>query len=368
MRPIFLTILAVTAIWASCSVVLGSDVEYSRASWNGVPVHVVTANLNSPDLKVTVSLAKGGPGSSESFSSMLKRTGPAAAITGTFFCTRSLLPTGDIIIEGMPVYTGCLGKGVCITPYNTVEFVPYRQGHLSRWQGFETVLCAGPTLVQDGRILLFPRDEGFSDPNLFGKKKRTAIGVTDMNRLLMVVVDTPVHLRTLAKIMVHLGAVEAVDLDGGSSSALYCDGRRISAPGRSLTNLLVVYDNETDYFEHRQALAPQFRDTCFADSDINKELTRTAVLGSPAEDYFKSEVQPAGYLYGDWNIQSKDEHEIRLHSIDIIPDMDDHAPVSNTVVPIDVTPNLPDNSCFSPGDATARYRLGKPRGSNLPQI
>jgi len=242
----------------------GQNISYSKVFINGARVHVVTVNLNSPDLKVTVSLTKKGSGSAESFTSMLNRLQPAAAITGTFFCTRSLQPTGDIVIEGTNVHKGVVGTGVCFTADNTVRYVPFKWGHSAGWEGYDTVLCAGPTLVRNGSIFLCPKDQGFTDPGLFGKKKRTALGTTASNKLLLVVVDKPIQLRTLAKIMLSLGAVDAVDLDGGSSSALYHNGRTISHPGRKLTNLLVVYDSLTDYYHHRQALAPQFRNTVAA--------------------------------------------------------------------------------------------------------
>lgn len=256
----FLAIAGLLLISASCLAETGSNMAYRKTSWNGARVHVVYVNLNSPDLKVTVSLTKNGSGSSEPFSSMLNRLQPAAAITGTFFCTRSLLPTGDIVIEGKRVHSGSLGTGICFTPENSVEFVPFSTGQQTGWQGYDTVLCGGPTLVRNGRLFLSPRHQGFTDPALFRKKKRSALGITSSNKLLLVVVDTGVHLRALAKIMLHLGAVNAVSLDGGASSALYYDGRLISRPGRKLTNLLVVYDSLAGYYRHRQAPAPQLRE------------------------------------------------------------------------------------------------------------
>ena len=267
MKAGFLAVTICLVTWATCNAETASNITYEKIYWNGIPAHVVSANLNSPDLKVTVSLAERGAGTSESFSSMISRLEPDAAITGTFFCTRSLLPTGDIVIEGMPIYIGCLGKSVCIRPDNTVEFVPYIEGHKSGWAGFETVLSAGPTLVQDGKVYLILHREGFKDPGLFGKKRRAAIGVTDANKLLLVVVEKPIYMRTLANVMVHIGAVDAVDLDGGSSAALYCHGKRIAQPGRRLTNLLVVYDSLTEYCSHRQALAPEFRNAVLADAE-----------------------------------------------------------------------------------------------------
>lgn len=236
---------------------LAENVAYYMSAWNGAKIHVVTANLNSPELKVTVSLTKNGPGTAESFGSMINRLQPSAAITGTFFCTKSLQPTGDIVIDGTRVHRGTVGTGVCFTADNTVHFVPFTEGSRTGWQGYETVLCAGPTLVSRGRLAVNPRAQGFRDPGIFGKKRRTALGVTENNKLLLVAIDTPMELHALAKVMLHLGAAEAVDLDGGSSSALYQGGRHISKPNRTLTNLVLVYDNLTDYHRNLHALAPQ---------------------------------------------------------------------------------------------------------------
>lgn len=333
MKPIFLAITIGLAIWASYPTEAASDVEYSRVPWSGIQAHVVSVNLNSPDLRVTVSLAKNGAGTSESFSSMLNRLQPAAAITGTFFCTRSLLPTGDIVIEGIPVYTGCLGKSVCITPFNTAEFVPYKQGHRSGWAGFETVLSAGPTLVQNRAVCLFPRDEGFSDPALFGKKRRAAIGITADNKLLMVTVDTPVYLRTLGYVMLHLGAIDAVDLDGGSSSALYCNGRQITRPGRMLTNLIVVYDNQNDYYAHRQALAPQFREPWI---EGTKPLYALNPFDKKVQSVQNPDVRVLGMLteYRQLVTTAADQKPI------ILTPRTTASPVKPSTAPIDLTPCL----------------------------
>ena len=259
MKPRILVVLTLLSACLSHAAWTAENVTYSKVRWSGATAHVVSINLNSPDMKVTVSLAKRGRGSSESFASMVHRVKPTAAITGTFFCTRSLLPTGDIVVEGNRVHTGSVGTGVCITPDNKVDFVPYSTGHRMRWQGYDTVLCAGPTLVRNGRMYLIPRDQGFRDPALLGPNRRTAVGVTANNKLLLVAVDTPIQLRKLAKIMIHLGAVNAASLDGGSSTALHYNGRTVNRPGRSLTNLLVVYGSLTDYDHYREALIPGIR-------------------------------------------------------------------------------------------------------------
>lgn len=223
--------------------VSASNIGYTTYDSNGIKAHVVTVNMNSPRVKVTPALCADGVGSSERFSAMIERLDPKAAITGTFFCTRNLIPVGDIVIEGERVNYGVVGVGVCVTPANTVEFVPMKKGHKSGWLGYETVLCGGPTLVRNSKYWLSPRDEGFSDPELYLKKKRAAVGVTANNKLLFVTVNKPVYLRSMAGIMLKLGCAEAVSMDGGSSTALYWNGSVIAQPKRKLTNLLVAYDN-----------------------------------------------------------------------------------------------------------------------------
>jgi hypothetical protein len=254
-RIILLAVATLAQIHSPAS--SSSNMSHTIVKWNGMNVHVVTSNLNSPNLRVAPVLARNGAGNSETFTSIIHRTQPTAAITGTFFCTHSLLPTGDIVIEGRRVHIGSVGMGVCFTPQNTVRFVPLKEGHRTGWAGYNAVICAGPTLVRNGYIHLAPRDEGFSDPGLFVKKQRTALGVTSDNKLLMVVAKSPIYLRTIAKIMRDLGAVDAVNLDGGSSAALYYDGRVLSRPGRKLTNLLAVYDSPYSYCAHRESFAPE---------------------------------------------------------------------------------------------------------------
>lgn len=263
----------------SCFAKADQNISYYKVRWSGASANVIAINLNSPDTKVTVSLARKGRGSSESFGSMVNRVKPTAAITGTFFCTRSLLPTGDIVIEGNSIHTGSVGTGVCVTPDNKVEFVPYSIGHRNRWQGYDTVLCAGPTLVRKGSVYLIPRDEGFRDPSLFGNKRRSAVGLTGNNKLLFVTVETPVQLRKLSKMMLHLGAVDAVALDGGSSTALHYNGKTISRPGRSLTNLLVAYSTPASYNLHREALAPGMRRTQIASADVKSAQPSMPLIG-----------------------------------------------------------------------------------------
>ena len=93
---------AALGLLAVCPAPAARSIAYTRQAFHGVTAHVVTVNLNDPRIRVSIGLPNRGIGHSESFATMMHRHQPAAAITGTFFSTDSLLPVGDIVNGGPP--------------------------------------------------------------------------------------------------------------------------------------------------------------------------------------------------------------------------------------------------------------------------
>lgn len=252
------TFLALLMAGGSCLAFLrpararNSSVVYQRRSVLGISVNLVKVDLNDPEVRVTTAVARGGVGRAEAFRSLINRAHPAAAITGTFFDTRSLLPVGDIVVQGRLLYQGIVGTGVAFTEDGRVHFVPLRAGEEQDWSPYQAVVCAGPWLVRDGVRCVRPWAEGYHDRSLYGMRPRAAIGFTRENKLLLLTVPRRVHYTHVAKIMQALGAVNALGLDGGSSTALSIRGRIIDNPSRRLTNVLMVYDKP--YFYERAVL------------------------------------------------------------------------------------------------------------------
>ena len=223
-------------------------------------VYVITADLNDPSIEVTLSVAAKGISHSESFQSMVKRSLPIAAVTGTYFDTRTLFPVGSIVVEGRTVHESAIGTAVCFVRPDSIEcvnvattdvsvyqprkyivkFVATKKGDRFDWSGVEYGLRTGPRLLSNGQYALNPTPEGFKHPGLFGARTRIALGHTPHNKLLLVAVRTPVTFGKLASIMKTLGATEAVALDGGTSSAMYYRGRIVCRPGRALTNIIEI--------------------------------------------------------------------------------------------------------------------------------
>ncbi len=233
-----------------------SSLDLSTRRIAGAYAHVITVNLNDPGLTIDICTADGGVGRCESFAAMVRRRAPLAAVTGTYFDTRTFLPVGTIITGGRAVYRGAVGTAVCFLrtdatkpamqgagpaqARNTVEFVDCKIGDRTAWAGVNCGLRTGPRLLEDGRCVLDPAREGFRSQGLFGKRTRMALGLTRHNKLLLVAVRTPVTFGKLAGIMKSLGASDAVCLDGGTSSAMYYRGKIVCSPGRVLTNLIEV--------------------------------------------------------------------------------------------------------------------------------
>lgn len=116
------------------------------------------------------------------------------------------------------------------------------------------LISAGPYLVKKGEIIVNAEKEGFKEDKIIKNRAgRSALGLTKDNKLLLVTVPN-VNIEELAQIMLNLGSVEAMNLDGGASSALYANGKVLTKPGRKLSTVLAVYDNSNNSklsFENR---------------------------------------------------------------------------------------------------------------------
>lgn len=234
------------------------SIAVTRTTAAGVPVIVLTVDLGDPRVKVTGMVARHGSGSQEGFNDMIRRTHPTAAVTGTFFSTRSLIPIGDIVLDGRLAHRGGVGTGLCVTEDNQCEFVqpPYRYCPMD-WSRYDFVCCSGPRLVSGGVASVHPGAEGFHDSHLLGYAPRLAVGITENSKLLFVATRKRIQLGQMAKAMQKLGCIEAINLDAGSSLGFYHGGKTLIKPGRKLTNLILIYDDRERYARFKSRLAPQ---------------------------------------------------------------------------------------------------------------
>jgi len=235
-------------IFSSCCFsAVTNSVAYESVNINGYTVKYVKIDLNNKSISIDIETANGFPRGIESFSSMTKRLKPLAAINGTYFCTKTYIPVGDIVSDGYQLHRGSVGTAFALDFENRASVLPFSRSGKNNWFDFQTVLCSGPRLLTNGEIKIDGKSEGFKDPSVFGSPtSRSALGVTEGNKLLLITVSNKgCSLNSLAYLCKYLGAKDAITLDGGSSSALYYEGNTVKSPARSLSNIIAVYFNPT---------------------------------------------------------------------------------------------------------------------------
>ena len=112
-----------------------------------------------------------------------------------------------------------------------------RLGIKERWKA-ETAIGGGPVLIHDAKIRITNNEERmFTGKAIDDKHPRTAMGYTADGKLIVLVVQGRMpgvaegaSLPQLAKLLLDLGCVEALNLDGGGSSSMLVNGKETIKP------------------------------------------------------------------------------------------------------------------------------------------
>lgn len=183
------------------------------------------------------------PKAGETTSSIAKRNGAIAAINGGGFIDTKWagtggVPLGFIINDGKYISGELKNKG---TKQDTIAFTEdgmlivgkHSQNELKKYKAKEAI-SFGPPLVVNGKPTISKGDGGW------GISPRTAIGQREDGSVLLLVIDGRsiksfgATLKEVQDIMLKYGAVNAANLDGGSSATMYYDGKVINTPSDAL--------------------------------------------------------------------------------------------------------------------------------------
>jgi len=163
------------------------------------------------------------------------------AVTGTERGGGTAIPDDGYVLAASGGARGFLEAGGSDGSAVAVETSLLRGGSPLRLPDYEAIVGVGPIIVSRGRIVERSRREGFRGDAAFyrsfvtSRNPRTLVGLRG-NRVLLVTVDgrqrrsVGVSLREAARLMRSLGSTEAVNLDGGGSTAMTVNGRVVNRP------------------------------------------------------------------------------------------------------------------------------------------
>lgn len=159
----------------------------------------------------------------------------------------SVIPANGVVLSGHGVHKALLASlalgdqleiKIALTP---------------DWQqaGIEQIIGGGPRLVRDGQIEITGEAELFRPDITQGRAPRTALGITEDGKLLLVTVNgrqpnisVGMSLVELANLLLELGAVQAMNLDGGGSTTMVIRNLVLNLPSdgkeRPVSNSIII--------------------------------------------------------------------------------------------------------------------------------
>ncbi|GGG00428.1 hypothetical protein GCM10010912_51660 [Paenibacillus albidus] len=241
-----LPVLNGTLIQPTSPAVVSANQTY-KVGGKSFRVQTVTVSLLHPKVNLDVILAGNTVGKVEALNSLAKRSGAVAAINGTFFDAYTKgsykAPYGYIVSGGKMLKNSSGDRRAILTldRNNLADIIPGLDftKHFNAG-AIESGLQAGPRLLVNGKVSLNVTAEGFKDPKILtGGGSRSALGLTRDHKLILLT-SGGATIPQLAGIMKQAGAYQAMNLDGGASSGLYYNGKYLTAPGRLISNAIVV--------------------------------------------------------------------------------------------------------------------------------
>lgn len=153
------------------------------------------------------------------------------------------IPTDGYLLalRGQPELSSSLSMGTMLTVQ--------RQVNPPDFDRYPHILAAGPWLVQERKIVLDGKLENFSNSFVSQSAVRSAIAHTATGDIILLTVHNRVGgkgptLAEMAQITQKMGVIDALNLDGGSSTSLYLGGQlidRASATAARVHNAIGIF-------------------------------------------------------------------------------------------------------------------------------
>lgn len=226
-----------TAIPGSSAPVSGGGVTVLSIDLNSSKVVTDTGNDSDCSDNCTVMSLK----------DFVTRNNGFAGVNGTYFCPDTYPDCASKKNSfDFPVYNtrlskwingGNLGWNSRAAIYFDGGGGHYKQNASDVGGGVTAGVVNYPGLVDNGNVQIDDNQSGLSDKQ---KTKGTKIGIgLKDSRHVIVVMASNVNMQEFAKVFKDLGAVSALNLDTGGSTAIYSNGGYLAGPGRNIPNAII---------------------------------------------------------------------------------------------------------------------------------
>lgn len=129
---------------------------------------------------------------------------------------------------------------------------PLETNTKKEWQKATSIIGGGPQLIKDGRVEITNADEKILLAFVNDLHPRTAIAKLKSGEILLVTVDgrqtasIGMSLTMLADLLIEFGAAEAINLDGGGSTAMVIRNKLVNKPSdaageRPVSDAILIY-------------------------------------------------------------------------------------------------------------------------------
>ncbi len=174
------------------------------------------------------------------------RTSVRARVASISDDLATAVPRGGAVLTGVGSRTGVIRD---LQPGETLRIDVEALGF--DWSKYPHSVGGGPVLVRDGGVRIEWAEEGFQESFALTRHPRTAAGRTREGDIWLVAIDgrqaisAGATLEETARLMLRLGCVDALNLDGGGSTTLNLFGLTMNRPSdpqeRAIANGILFF-------------------------------------------------------------------------------------------------------------------------------
>ena len=226
------------------------SIDVSEKNDNTIKIYTIDGNsryqgyymiINDPK-RVKIGLTSKLEVEGETTSEIAEHYGAVAAINGGAFVDKTSVewtgtgayPDGIVISDGEVVWDSSYGEKkemFGITKKGVFIVGKYSLDELKKL-GVKEALSFGPVLMVNGKKSKIESDGGFAPRTAIGQRKDGAIIMLVLNG--KKINRLGASYTEVQEIMSKLGAVNAINLDGGTSTTMYYKGELINSPSNSM--------------------------------------------------------------------------------------------------------------------------------------